>query len=77
VRTRNRVPLAWAHSQRGLANALADLAKRRKSAAGMEEALACMRSAVEVYQQGGVNYWLPIGQRRVIEMEAELLALRE
>ena len=48
VGTRDRAPLGWAHSQRGLANALAVLAKRQKSAAGMEEALTCMRNAVEV-----------------------------
>jgi hypothetical protein len=76
VRTRDRAPLAWAHSQRGLANALAAIAKRRKSAAVMDEALVCMRNAVEVYQQGGVSYWLPIGQRRVAEMEVDLADLR-
>jgi hypothetical protein len=42
----------------------------------MEDALACMRSAVEVYQQGGVSYWLSIGQLRITEMEAELVELK-
>jgi hypothetical protein len=52
-------------SEHTLANALAALAMRQKNAARMEEALTCMRSAVEVYQQGKETYWLPIAQRRV------------
>ena len=74
--TRERVPLDWAYSEHALANALAALAKRQKSVARMEEALTCMRGAVEVYQQGKETYQLPIAQRRVTEMEAELLELQ-
>jgi hypothetical protein len=32
-----------------------------------------MRGAVEVYQQSKQTYWLPIAQRRVTEMETELV----
>ena len=49
---------------------------RQKNAARMEEALTCMRSAVEVYQQGNETYWLPIAQGRVTEIEAELVELQ-
>ena len=35
-----------------------------------------MRGAVEVYQQAGEGYWLPIAQRRVAEMEAELAEMQ-
>jgi hypothetical protein len=70
------VPLEWAYSQHGLANALASLAERQDSPAHMEEALACMRGAVEIYQQGGGNYWLPIAKSRISEMEAKLIKLK-
>jgi hypothetical protein len=59
-----------------LGNALAVLAKRQKSSARMEEALACMRNAVEVYQQAGESYRLPAAQRQIKEMETELTALK-
>ncbi len=55
---------------------LAALAKRQKNTARMEQALTCMRGAVEVYQQSKESYWLPIAQRRVTEMEAELVELQ-
>jgi hypothetical protein len=42
----------------------------------LEEALACMRGAVDVYQQAGEGYWLPIARRRVAEMEAELAEMQ-
>jgi hypothetical protein len=42
----------------------------------MEEALACMRSAAEVYQQAGASYWLPIAQSRVTAMQPELDELK-
>jgi hypothetical protein len=48
---------------------------RQKNAARMAEALTCMRNAVEVYQQSNA-YWLPKAQRRVTEMEAELVDLQ-
>ena len=59
-----------------LGNALASLAERQSSPAHMEEALACVRGAVEIYQQGGENYWIPIVKSRVSEMEAELVKLK-
>jgi hypothetical protein len=55
----------------GLASALAAFAKRQNNAALLEEALASMRGAVDVYQLAGEGYWLPIAQRRVGEVEAE------
>jgi hypothetical protein len=69
--TRAQVPLYWVCSQHGLANALAALAQRQRSAARMSEALACTRAAVEVYQQRTNTYWLPIAQSRITDMEAE------
>ena len=74
--TRERVPLDWAGTQNNLGNALASLADRQSSAAHMEEALACMRGAVEIYQQGGENHWLPIAKSRISEMEAKLIKLK-
>ena len=75
-RTRERVPLRWAYSQQGLANALAALAKRQNNADLMEQALQSLRGAVEAYQQAGEGYWLPIAQKRVTEMQAELIELK-
>jgi Tetratricopeptide repeat len=75
-RTRERVPLQWAYTQHGLGSALAALAKRQNDDALMEEALLSMRGAVDAYQQAGEGYWLPIAQRRMAEMEAELAAMR-
>ena len=49
---------------------------RQKHAAQMTEALTCMRSAAEVYQQSKETYWLPVAQRSVAEMEAELVELQ-
>ena len=60
-----------------LGNALAALAERQNSAMLMEEAIKSMSEAVEAYQQAGEGYWLPIAQKRVTEMQAELAALRE
>jgi len=62
--------------QMNLGNALASLAERQSSPARKEEALACMRGGVEIYQQGGENYWIPIAKSRVSEMEAELVKLK-
>ena len=71
-----RVALDWAGTQINLGNALAGLAKRQNKAQRMEEGLTCVRSALEVYEQGKVTYWLPIAQRRVTEMQAELVELQ-
>ena len=75
-KTRERVPLRWATTQHGLGNTLAVLAERQKSAQLMTEAVEAMRSAEDGYQQAGEGYWLPIAQKRVTEMQAELAALR-
>jgi hypothetical protein len=75
-RTRERVPLDWARSQQGLANALAALANRQKNAALMDEALASLSGAVDVYRQAGESHRLPIAERRLVEIEAELAALK-
>jgi hypothetical protein len=75
-RTRERVPLDWAKTQHGLANALAALAERQNSAMLMEEAIKSMSEAVEVYQQAGEGHWLPIAQKRVKKMQAELAELK-
>ena len=48
---------------------------RLKDPARMKEALTCMRGAVEVYQQEGESYWRPIAEKRVTELEADLLSL--
>ncbi len=70
------MPLDWAATQMGFGAALATLAERQKSSALMEEALTCMRNAVEGYQQAGESYWLPIAQSRVTAMQAELDELK-
>ena len=74
-RRRDRVPLDWG-TQNNLGNALATLAARQKNTLLLEEALASMRGAVDAYQQAGEGYWLPIAQRRIAEMEAELAEMR-
>ena len=61
----------------GLANALAALAKRENSVLRMEEALTCMRGAIEVYQQAGESYRLPKAQSEVLQMEAELVLISQ
>jgi tetratricopeptide (TPR) repeat protein len=73
--TRDRVPLEWARTQESLGNALAMLGEREKSAELMEEAVKSMRGAVEGYQAGEGN-WLPIAQKRLAEMQAELAELK-
>ena len=71
--TRERVPLDWAYTQHALAEALAALAARGKDALQtMEEAVACMRGALQAYQEAGESYWLPRVRRRTAELEAEL-----
>ncbi|MBV9249099.1 MAG: hypothetical protein JO227_07655 [Acetobacteraceae bacterium] len=69
------MPLQWAYAQNGLAIALAELAQRQKSPAHMEEALMeealiCLRHAVEVYQQSNERYRWPIAQRRMSNKES-------
>lgn len=59
-----------------LGNALEALGEREKSSKDIEEAVESTRGAIEVYQQAGESYWLPIAQKRVIEMQAELTGLR-
>ena len=59
-----------------LGNTLETLGEREKSARLMKEALSCMRGAVEAYQQAGEGYWLPIAQKRVTEVRAELAKLQ-
>ncbi|HXY99525.1 MAG TPA: tetratricopeptide repeat protein [Stellaceae bacterium] len=71
-RTRARVPLDWAYSQHGLAETMAMLAMRLKDPSRMQEALTCMRGAAEVYRQAGDNYWRPVAEKRVTELEAQL-----
>jgi hypothetical protein len=34
-----------------------------------------MRGAVEAYQQARESHWLPIAQKRVMEMQAEMAEL--
>jgi tetratricopeptide (TPR) repeat protein len=74
--THDQVQLNWAYVQHGLANALAALGKRQKNAAPLEEALGAARGAVEVYQEAGEGFYLPIAQRRVADMEAELAEMK-
>jgi hypothetical protein len=74
--TRERVPLEFAATHMNLSNALEALAERQKSAKLMEEAVLSMRDAVEVYQQARSGYWLPIAQKRVAEMQAEMAELK-
>ena len=74
--TRDRVPLEWAYSEHGLANALALLAKQEKSAARMREAITCMEGAAAEYQKAGETYWLPRAQRRIAEMNADMSELQ-
>ena len=76
VNTRERVPLEWASTQMGLGNALETIAERQKNAKLMAEAVKGMRGAVEAFQQAGEGYWLPIAQKRVTEMQAELAELK-
>ena len=75
-RTRERVKLDWASSQHNLANALAALATRLRDPVRMAEALGCMRGAAEVFREGGNTYALPIAERRIEEIEAQLAAMR-
>jgi hypothetical protein len=42
----------------------------------MVEALDCMRDAAEVYREGGNTYWLPIAERRIRDIDAQLAAMR-
>ena len=70
------MPLNWAYTQHNLSNALAKLAERENSAERMEQALVCMRGAIEVYRQGGESYWLPRAQTRISEMETQLTGLK-
>lgn len=71
-RPRERVPLDWAYTQTNLGNTLTILAQRRHDRAQMTEAIAAMRKAVEVYREGNDSYRLPIAERRIAKMEAEL-----
>ena len=76
-RTRERVPLDWAASQRDLAHTLELLAERRQDPAQMAEALACMWGAIEVYQNGGVSHWLPAAEASASRMQKKLAAMGE
>jgi len=75
-RTRECVPPQWACSQHGLAEALATLAVRLKDPARMAEALACMRGVADVYREAANTYWLPIAERRINEIEAQLATMQ-
>jgi tetratricopeptide (TPR) repeat protein len=75
-RTRERDPLQWAETQSNLGAALEALGERQKDAKLMEEAVKAMSGAAETYQQAGEGYWLPIAQKRVTEMQAELAELK-
>jgi hypothetical protein len=55
---------------------LAALAQRRNNRAQMQEALASLRGAIEVYRQAGVTYWRPMAEARLRELEAELPKLK-
>jgi hypothetical protein len=70
------VKLDWAFSQHTLANALAALATRLRDPVRMAEALGCMRDAAAVYRESDNTYWLPIAERRIEEIAAQLAALR-
>jgi hypothetical protein len=59
-----------------LANVLAVLAQREKSAQRMREAITCMRAATEAYKEVGAAYWLSSAQQRLAEMNAELSKMR-
>jgi len=76
-RTRERVPLKWAYTTNNLANALAILAVRSEDADRLQEAIICMRGAVEVYRQSDDSYARSIGERRLLEMTAQLATLQK
>ena len=63
-------------TQMNLGNALETIAERQKNTELMGEAVKAMSGAVEVYQQAGESYWLPIAQGRVTKMQAELVELK-
>jgi hypothetical protein len=71
-RTRERVPLDWAYSQRGLGNALAALATRVHDPVRMARALPPMRNAAEVYRDSGNSYCLTIVEQPLQEIQAAL-----
>ena len=43
----------------------------------MKEALTYMQGAAEAYGESGENYWLPITQKRVLKIKAELIELQQ
>jgi len=73
-RSRERAPLQWAISQQSLSNALTLLAAGTRERALLVGALDRMRDAAEVYREGGNSYWLPIAEKRIAEIEADLAA---
>ena len=71
------MPLKWAYTTNNLANALAILAVRSEDADRLQEAIICMRGAVEVYRQSDDSYARSIGERRLLEMTAQLATLQK
>jgi hypothetical protein len=67
---RDQQPLWWAHVQLGLADSLAMLAIRQGKAETMEEALARVRGAIDVYQDLKESYWHQAANKYLANIQA-------
>jgi tetratricopeptide (TPR) repeat protein len=57
VRTRDRVPLAWAETQNNRGLALERLGEREAGTARLEEAMSAYDAALEIFISAGAHYY--------------------
>jgi hypothetical protein len=74
--TRERVPLRWAMTQNNLGNALGTLGERESGTARLEEAVAVMKQAWNVYRKTGINQY-PVEFESRWEGSEDLIAVRQ
>jgi tetratricopeptide (TPR) repeat protein len=73
---REREPLDWAGIQVGLAGTLAVLAMRLHDVAQMQQAISCMREAIDVCNQTGEAYLRPMAEKQVVYFEDQLARMK-
>ena len=70
--TRERVPLQWATTQNNLGAALRTLGERESGTERLEQAVAALRGALEVFRKAGASYYVGIAEASLARSEALL-----
>jgi tetratricopeptide (TPR) repeat protein len=64
------VPLHWATTQNNLGNALRALGERESGTGRLEEAIAALRAALEVFEAAQASHYMAVTQGNLARVES-------